>query len=125
MERSISPIRARRLGMLAETAHGSIHPEQSAAIPNPTWYPNGDQYFHMRSMIMAASYPDEPKIAPYGPYEDQAFSAAYTQQEQDMIDKASALCGHPGKKLGNRNSAETPEIHKHSPNNHNSGAHPK
>jgi hypothetical protein len=121
---NISELRSRRFEVIEEVQHGSIESNQSSSMPNPTSYPHGDQYFHMRSMIMAASYPDEPKIAPYGPYEDTAFSAAYTKEEQDMIDRASAICGHPGKKLGSKKSEESPDIHRHSPVNHNSGRHP-
>jgi hypothetical protein len=111
--------------LLSEVAHGSIEPEAAAGLPSPTTYNNGDQYFHMRAMVLAASLPDEPKISAYGPYEDNAFSIGYTQADQDIIDRAAALCGRVGKKLGSKNSLEMPEIHRHSPNNHNSGKHPQ
>lgn len=117
----ISKLRQRRAEMFEAATHEKISAEQADAIPNLTVYPHGDQYFHMRSMVMAASLPEEPKIAAYSSYEDNPCSASYTEVEQQMLDRAAALCGHPGKRKGSSASIESSDIHKISPCNHNSG----
>ena len=127
MEREISKLRSRRVPMFeaSEVGTGKTIADQEASLTNGRWYPGGDTYFHYRSMIMAASYPDLPKISPYGPTGDFPFSAAYTQEEDEMISMAAKICGYPGKRLGTSKSTETEEINKVSPCSQNSGKNSK
>jgi hypothetical protein len=122
---TVSKLRKRRAAVSESIAHEKIIPSQAEAIPNLTVYPHGDQYFHMRTMVLAASLPEEPKISAYSQYEDNPCSVGYTKEEQQMLDRAAALCGHPGKRKSSSTSVESPEIYKMSPCNHNSGKHPQ
>lgn len=107
--------------MFESDAAGSMDSNTTSAMPNTRYYDGGDAYFHYRSMVMVSSFPDKPKIDPYGPTADYPFSSAYTPEEDSMIAAAAKLCGYPGKRLGNSKSIENDDIHRVSPNNHNSG----
>lgn len=139
MERKISPIRTRRMEVLGEAKHtdnrknedsiknnsgssdGKLNSEQAAAIPHATDYPEMTAYSHMRAMVMAASLPNPPAISSKSTVQDHPFSAGYSDADQDMINSAAKLCGFLPRKLGSRYSEESPEIHRASPTNHNSG----
>ena len=94
---------------------GKVNKELSASLPNARWYPGGDSYFHYRSMVMAASFPDKPTIDPYGSSADEPFSASYTPEEDEMIYQAAKLCGYTGKRLGTPKSKEEDHVHRVSP----------
>ena len=137
MDRIISAPRPRRFDVMedkrsenldggfenSEQSFGHMAPHHASAIPNATGYLKMNSYDHYRAMVFAASLPDEPKISDSSPTADHPFSAGYSDWDQKIIDRAAELCGFPGKKLGSRYSEEMPEIHKHSPTNHNSGIH--
>jgi hypothetical protein len=128
MERTVSPLRKKRYP-LVEDKHesggdGKLRPDHAKAMPNATWYPTMSAYGHYRAMILAASFPDEPKIGKSSISADHPFSAGYSSADQDMINRAAKICGFAPRKLSNSASAESDEIHNHSPNNHNSGIHP-
>ena len=100
---------------------GKLNPDHSASLPNASWFPGMSGYAHMRAMILAASYPDNPGIGPSSPVSDHPFSAGYTHQDQEMINHAAVQLGYQPKKLGNKYSEEPDTTHKISPTNHNSG----
>jgi len=130
--REISKLRPRRFPvneakqdmMVADNEiTNGLDSDQSAALPNARWYDGGTPYFHYRAMVMAASLPNPPKIGVSSFSQDMPFSSGYTQADDDIISAAAKLCGYPGKRLSNSRSMESDEIHKVSPNNHNSGKH--
>jgi len=121
--RMISEMRTRRAPMFEGEASGKMDSNITSAMPNTRYYPNGDAYFHYRTMVMVSSFPDTPTIAPYGPNADFPFSSAYTSEEDDMIQSAAKLCGYPGTRLGTTKSKENTDINKVSSTNHNSGKH--
>ena len=100
---------------------GHLSQDHSKAIPNAQWYPEMSPYGHMRALVLAASFPDEPKIAKSSPVSDHPFSAGYSDWDQKIIDMAAKMCGFGARKLGDRFSSEPDDIHKASPVNHNSG----
>lgn len=125
-EDRISPMRERRFPLLEKTfdsGPGKLSKYHADAIPNASWYPKMDAYGHMRAMVLAASLPDEPRIASGSVTQDHPFSVGYSQADQDIIDKAARLCGFSPAKLSNGYSSEEENIHRHSPVNHNSGKH--
>lgn len=112
--REITKLRARRFPVMESNGTGKVDFD-STPLPNARWYPGGDAYFHYRSMVMAASFPDKPTIPPYGASADEPFSAAYTPEEDDMIYQAAKLCGYTGKRLGTPKSKESDDVHRVSP----------
>ena len=125
-ERPISGSRSKRFPILETSivdgqGKGKLRPDHSSVIPNASWYPTMDTYGHYRAMVFAASLPDEPKIAQSSPVADHPFSAGYSEWDQKIIDRAAQLCGFTPAKLADRYSKEPDDIHKISPNNHNSG----
>jgi|ERR1039457_244369 hypothetical protein len=128
--REISPMRPHRFSvaeskedmMVADNdsggqGEGKLNPDHSSALPNAAWYPEMTPYGHMRSLVMAASLPNEPKMSKSSPVSDHPFSAGYSDWDQKIIDRAAQLCGFTPAKLSNRYSQEQEEVHKISPVN--------
>ena len=113
--REITKLRKRRFPIMEADGTGNMNKDTAGAIPNASWYPKMDVYGHYRSMVMAASFPDPPKIPPYGPMADHPFSAGYSQADQDIIDSAAKLCGFPVSKISKNDSIEPVEVHRVSP----------
>jgi len=121
--RELSPIRPRRYPLSEAAKKEKMSNEYKAVVSNATTYPNMDAYGHYRSMMMVASLPDEPQMAPASYTKDNPFTAAYTPIERDMIDNAARLCGYEVKQISNSYSQEPEHVNKNSPVNHNGGKH--
>ena len=96
--------------------------DHAKSMPNAVTYPTMDSYGHYRSLVMAASLPNETGFPPESFSQDHPFSAGYSFWDQKIIDRAAELCGFKARKLSDGYSKEADEVHKVSPVN--SGAHP-
>jgi hypothetical protein len=103
----------------------SMSHDHAKSMPNAVTYPTMDSYGHYRSLVMAASLPNETGFPPESFSQDHPFSAGYSDWDQKIIDRAAELCGFKARKLSDGYSKEADDIHRASPTNHNSGKHPK
>lgn len=109
-----------------EDGTGKLNPDHAAVIPNAKFYPGIGAYGHYRFGLTMAGIPyakDHPDISPYGPMGENPFSAAYSDEDQQIIDLASRICGFAPKSLSSNRSKEPDDVCKASPVNHNSGHH--
>lgn len=102
---------------------GKLNQNHEDSMPNPAWHPEATTYMHYRMGLQMASLPDKPAISPMGPIGDHPFSAGYSDEDQEIINRAAKLCGFTPRKLGKTHSSESEDTHKISPVNHNSGVH--
>ena len=131
--REISKLRPRRFPlseskedmMISSDSDGlNLGHDHAKSMPNAVTYPTMDSYGHYRSLVMAASLPNETGFPPESFSQDHPFSAGYSSWDQKIIDRAAELCGFKARKLSDGYSKEADEVHKVSPNNHNGGKHP-
>jgi len=120
--RDLSPMRTRRFPLSESKKdqnkgqrRGRLNKDHADAMPNAAWYPTMTPYSHMRSMVVAASLPNEDNISISSPVADSPFSVAYTSADYDIISRAAKLCGFPAIKLSDKHSKESDEVHRVSP----------
>ena len=127
MLRVISKLRPRRFPIaegntiIGDQGKGHLSKDHADAMPGAMWFPEMTPYHHMRSMVIAASLPDEPKISVSSPVADQPFSVPYSDWDAEIIKRAAKLCGFTPTNLTDRRSKEPDDVHKISPVNHNAG----
>jgi len=104
----------------SEINHGSkgkVHPNHTAAIKGwntlpelPSWY-----YNMYRFGVHMAGSPGEQGMDAQSPSANQMSLYAFTDAEQDIIDKSKKDLGYKGKKLSNNRSEEPEGTNKFSP----------
>lgn len=101
-----------------------FHRNHTDSMPNPTLFPSAGNYYDLyRLGVHFAKQPDHNPDSPSGPVGEHPFTASYTDEEQEIVNRAAKLCGFKPRKLGSKYSEEGEDVHKHSPVNHNSGMH--
>lgn len=104
-------------GEKARGSKGKLHPHHTAAIKGwntlpelPGWY-----YNMYRFGVHMAGSPEDQGMDPTSPSANQMSLYAFTDAEQQIIDKSKKDLGYKGKKLSNNRSEEPEGTNKSSP----------
>ncbi len=106
-----------------------FHDNHTGSMTNPTMFPTAGNYYDLyRLGVHFATHPDHAKIhgsspSASGPVGEHPLTNAYTDEDQEIVNRAAKLCGFTPRKLGGKYSKESDDIHRHSPVKHNSVVH--